>query len=108
MYSAVAPSTGDSFSLILPEVNTQMMNIFLTHFQKHIENKKIVLIMDRAGWHCSKKLKIPSQIELIYMPPYSPELNPVERLWKWLRETCLCVAQRQKLLTIEYSHPLNL
>jgi len=85
VYSAVAPSTGDSFSLILPEVNTQMMNIFLTHFQKHVENKKIVLIMDRAGWHCSKKLKIPSQIELIYMPPYSPELNPVERLWKWLR-----------------------
>jgi len=85
VYSAIAPANGDSFSLILPEVNTEMMNLFLTHLHKHIGERKIVLVMDRAGWHCSKKLKIAPQIELIYMPPYSPELNPVERLWKWIR-----------------------
>lgn len=85
VYSAVAPDTGDSFSLILPEVNTEMMNLFLLHFQKHIGDKKIVFVMDRAGWHCSRKLKIPPQFEVFYLPPYSPELNPVERLWKWLR-----------------------
>ena len=41
--------------------------------------------MDSAGWHSSKRLKVPENIEIMYLPPYSPEMNPVEKLWLWLR-----------------------
>lgn len=49
------------------------------------ENEEIVLIMDQAGWHKSKDLVVPRNIEIIFLPPYSPELNPVERIWKYLK-----------------------
>jgi transposase len=85
IYSSVSPHTGDSFSLFLPWVNTEMMNIYLEHFSVGFPDKHIMLIMDRAGWHCSKNLIIPGNITIELLPPYSPELNPVERLWRWLR-----------------------
>ena len=44
-----------------------------------------VLIMDQAGWHKAKKLLVPDNITILYLPPYSPELNPVERLWAYMR-----------------------
>ena len=47
--------------------------------------RKIVLIMDGAGWHKSKELTIPENIEITYLPPYSPELNPVETLWQYIK-----------------------
>jgi len=46
---------------------------------------EIVLIMDQAGWHRSKDLVVPDNIEILYLSPYSPELNPIERLWKYLK-----------------------
>jgi len=42
--------------------------------------------MDGAGWHSSNDLKVPSNIEIIYLPPYSPELNPVERMWLYIKQ----------------------
>ncbi len=47
---------------------------------------QVVLVMDRAGWHRSHELDVPDNITLFHLPPYSPELNPVERLWLWLKE----------------------
>jgi transposase len=47
------------------------------------------LVLDQAGWHSSLGLELPENIELIYLPPYSPELNPVERLWQWLKRHSL-------------------
>ncbi|MFH1538609.1 MAG: IS630 family transposase [bacterium] len=84
-YSAVDVENGDEFSLLLPEVNTETMNIFLDYFHRVIPENRVLLIMDQAGWHKSKSLKIPENIEILFLPPYSPELNPVERLWQWLR-----------------------
>lgn len=86
MYSAVSPHTGDDFSLILPKVNTEMMNIFLEELSKAYSEYTILLIMDQAGWHKSKELNIPPNIQIEFLPPYSPELNPVERLWKWIKK----------------------
>lgn len=85
-YSAVSPNSGEPFSLFLPEVNTDMMNLYLEELSKEYSDYKLLLIMDRAGWHRSKSLKIPQNIKITFLPSYSPELNPVEKLWQWLRK----------------------
>jgi len=86
VYSGVSPLTGDSFSLFLPWVNTEMMNLYLSEMSAAFPDKKIMLIWDQAGWHKSKSLKVPENISLKSLPPYSPELNPVEKLWQWLKK----------------------
>ena len=87
-YSAVSPFDGENFSLILPGVDTDMMNTFLSELCSRFPGKKIYLIMDGAGWHKSKALKMFKDIEIIFQPPYSPELNPIEKLWEWLKKEC--------------------
>ena len=86
VYASVSPFTGESFSLILPWANTEMMNIYFDKINEKYRHKRLIMIMDQAGWHKSKDLKIPNNIKLVYLPPYSPELNPAERLWLWLRK----------------------
>ena len=86
IFSGVSPTTGDSFSLFLPSVNTQTMNIYLEELSKAFTDSNIMLIMDQAGWHKSKRLQLPDNIQIKLLPPYSPELNPVERLWNWLKK----------------------
>jgi transposase len=89
LYSAINPSSGEDFTLILPKVNTNCMNIFLEEIARQYKNKPMTIVMDGAGWHKSKELAIPSSIEIIYLPPYSPELNPVERLWLYLKQNTI-------------------
>lgn len=89
VYSAVSPFTGESVSLFLPWVNTKMMNIFLVHMSQCLGERSSFLIMDRAGWHMSGSLEVPKNIECIPLPSFSPELNPVERLWQWLKRHSL-------------------
>lgn len=62
------------------------MNKFLAEFAKYIGNQKIVIIMDGAGWHKSSLLQIPENMRIIFQPPYSPELNPIEKLWQYIKE----------------------
>jgi transposase len=85
-FSAVSPNDGQTFSLILPYANTEAMNIFLKEFSKEYKEYRIVLVMDKAAWHRSKELNKVENIRCIYQPPYSPELNPVEHLWEYIRE----------------------
>jgi len=85
MYSGVSPLTGESFSLLLPWVNTDVMNVYLNELSKEYSDKKVLIFMDQAGWHKSKGLKVPKNIQIDFLPPYSPELNPVEKLWQWVR-----------------------
>jgi transposase len=85
-YSSVSPQTGEAFSLLLPEVNTNMMNIYLDELAKAFQDKQIVLFMDQAGWHKANDLKIPDNILIKFLPPYSPELNPIEKLWQWVKK----------------------
>ena len=61
------------------------MNVFLQEMSKTYANEEIILVMDGAGWHKSKDLQVPDNIEIIILPPYSPELNPVERLWQHIK-----------------------
>jgi hypothetical protein len=85
LYSAVKPISGESFSYILPRVNTLCLNAYLVEMSKEMSGRKIVLIMDGAGWHKSQELILPQNIEIIYLPPYSPELNPVETFWEHIK-----------------------
>jgi transposase len=87
-YSAVCPFDGENFSLLLPGVNTECMCIYLEQLSNSFQDTKIILIMDQAGWHKSKELKTFNNIEIIYLPAYSPELNPVEKLWEWIKKEC--------------------
>jgi len=85
LYAAVNPLTGESFTLQLPKVNTEMMNLYLAHLRQAFGTRQMVVVLDQAGWHRSKGLLQPDGIELQPLPPYSPELNPAEKLWQWLR-----------------------
>ena len=80
-YAAVSVSNGKLDTLILPTVNTACMQIFLEEVASRYPEESIVIVLDCAGWHRSTTLKVPSNIVLIHLPPYSPELNPVEHLW---------------------------
>jgi len=62
------------------------MNIFLNEFSKFIKNRKTLIVMDGAGWHKSDKLEYPKNIRIIIQPAYSPELNPIEKLWQYIKD----------------------
>jgi transposase len=89
VYSAVAPSLGRMTSLILPRVNTAMMNLFLAHVAEEFADYFIVMQVDQAAWHRAKSLQIPENIRLVPQLPRSPELNPVEHIWEYLRENAM-------------------
>ena len=89
LYSAVEPRSGDSCSFVLPYVDTKCMNLFLDEFAKTLDEEEVIIIMDGAGWHKSQELMIPSNVQIMYLPPYSPELNPVERLWLYIKKAVL-------------------
>jgi putative transposase len=80
LFAAVRPATGDDFALVLPEVSTEAMQTFLDGFAAHLApDVHAVLVLDQAGWHGATALRVPETISLVPLPPYSPELNPVER-----------------------------
>lgn len=85
-FAAVSPHDGILESLILPDVNTEAMSLFLEEVAKRHSEEFIIMIMDQAGWHRSKQLKIPENMRLEWLPPYSPQCNPVEHIWDELRE----------------------
>ena len=89
VYSAVCPSLGKMSSLILPYANTEMMNLFLANVSEEFIENEIIMLVDGAGWHKSKELKIPYNIHFIIQPPYSPEVNPTEHIWDEIREKYL-------------------
>ena len=62
------------------------MNIFLKEFSKTIKQRKVLIVMDGAGWHKSDKLKYPKNIRILIQPAYSPELNPIEKLWQYIKD----------------------
>ena len=90
VFGAARPDGEAAFGLVLPEVGTRAMQIFLDAFADTIpENEHAVMVLDRAGWHGDKALRIPPNVTLVPLPPYSPQLNPMERVWLWLRERFL-------------------
>ena len=84
-YASCFPLNGTLDSLIPPWAFTTAMNVFLEEVSKRHSDKCILMFLDKAGWHTAKKLKIPHNIRLVSLPPYSPELNPTEHIWDELR-----------------------
>lgn len=86
LYAAIEPATGASAALLAPHVDTGTFNVFLEMLADELEGgDHAVLIMDQAGWHKSGGVKMPANITALLLPPYSPELNPVENLWHYIR-----------------------
>lgn len=82
LYAFVRPQTGQTWWYILPELSTLALNLVLRDFAKTLQGKTILLQLDNAPWHTTPKLRTPKNLHLIYQPPYSPELQPAERLWQ--------------------------
>lgn len=85
-YGAVEPLTGDSVFLVMPFSHTDCMNVFLREVSESYSNDTILLACDGAAWHKSKALIIPENIRLIFLPPATPEMNPIEQIWKEIRK----------------------
>ena len=84
-YGAVEPMTGEGFFLILPYCNTECMNVFLEEMSKQYLEDDILMVCDGAAWHKSNAMKVPENITLLNIPPYTPEMNPIEQIWRELR-----------------------
>jgi transposase len=85
-YGAINLPDGQFESMVLPHCDTDCMQIFLDEISSRHSEEKILMITDCAGWHKSKSLEVPENIRLYFLPPYSPELNPVEHIWDELKE----------------------
>jgi transposase len=102
VYGAVEPTTGESFFLELPQLNTANFPIFLNEFAPAYQNTLNSVVMDNGSCHKAKALVILDHVVCLFLPPYSPELNPVERLWQdlkdqlaWLLATAIEALERQ-------------
>ncbi len=90
LFGAVCPAKDRGVALVLPIANTEAMRLHLTEISKAIsKGRHGLVIVDQAAWHTTHRLEIPANITLLNLPPVSPELNPVERIWEKLREDSL-------------------
>ena len=85
LYGAVTPKDGSCVYLIMPTSNTACFQAFLDMLSRKFASQDILLVLDGAPNHRSGQLVAPDNISLLFLPPYSPELNPVENLWHYLR-----------------------
>ena len=89
VYTFVRPDTGETFWLFLPTVSTEAFANAQREFAEAVgagPDHHVLLVLDRAGWHTTDKLDVPEGIHLEFLPAYSPELQPAERLWPLLRK----------------------
>ena len=90
LFGAICPARGTGAALMMPFANTQAMQMHLDEISRHIApGAHGVVLMDRAGWHTTAKLAVPSNLTIILLPSRSPELNPVENVWQYLRSNWL-------------------
>lgn len=90
LFGAVCPSRAIGAGLVMPYADTHAMNLHLIEISRCVaEGAHAVLVLDGAGWHGSGELVVPDNITLLPLPPYSPELNPVENVWEFLRQNQL-------------------
>lgn len=87
VFGAVDPVSGKSSALISPTVNTKLMSAHLKMICEEAgKDTHVVLVLDGAGWHKANALVVPKNMTLLFLPPYSPELMPMERVWAWMRQ----------------------
>lgn len=91
LFGAICPARGVGAGLVLPAANAAMMTLHLAEISRQVApDAHAVVIMDGAGWHqTGGKLRLPANITPLHLPPYAPELNPVENIWALLRSNKL-------------------
>jgi transposase len=86
LWAAAEPASGASAAMVTPTVDTALMQQFLGGLSAApAPDEHAVLVPDNAGWHTAKALRVPANLTLLFLPAHSPELNPAERLWAYLR-----------------------
>jgi transposase len=89
VYGFARPATGETFTVILPRVKVERMADALAAFAAHADpdgKNVLVLVVDNAGWHTAKRLAVPANVRRHFLPPCTPELQPVEPFWALVRE----------------------
>ena len=104
LYGAVEPITGESFFLEMPWLNSVCFQIFIQQLAETFPETLNLLVLDNGRFHHAKSLHLPDNIALLFLPPYSPELNPIERLWqdmkaKVFQHTVTSIEQMQEKIT---------
>lgn len=86
IYGMIAPFTGDSFFYDFNILDGICFEAFLREFSKEYPNTLNIIVLDNASAHTTSKINIPENIKLVFQPPYTPEVNPVERLWQYIKD----------------------
>ena len=90
LFGAICPERGAGAAVVMPRANTKAMQRHLDEIVGAVSpGAHAVVLLDQAGWHTTPKLRIPANLSLLPLPPRAPELNPVENLWQFLRQTFL-------------------
>ena len=86
LFGAFSPITGMHFTLELPKCNSDCFQLYLDEFSQSNPDEFKIVFLDNGAFHKAKDLKIPYNIELVFLPPYSPELNPAEKMWRYFKD----------------------
>jgi DDE superfamily endonuclease len=90
LFGAICPARGTGAALAMPYADTEAMQLHLEEVSRVVRRgAHAVLLLDRAGWHTSRRLAVPKNITLLFLPSRAPELNPVENIWQYLRQNWL-------------------
>ena len=93
IFGAVCPGRGVAAGLVMPFADTAAMNAHLAEIARTVApGAHAALVLDGAGWHGGHALRVPDNTSLVVLPPYSPELNPVENVWQYLRANWLAIS----------------
>ena len=92
VFGATCPERGVGAALVLPECNTEAMQLHLDEISRNVApGAHAMMLCDQAGWHTTGALAIPSNITMVFIPPRSPELNPQENIWQFIRQNWLSI-----------------
>jgi transposase len=94
LYGAVAPTTGESFFLELPALNGETFQLWLDEFAAAFPQTSNILVPDNGAFHKAQALHWPPNVAPVFLPPYRPELNPIERVWRDLKDRLADLPQR--------------
>jgi transposase len=105
----VHPASGRTILHLATTVSLPVFEVELAAFARAVgasSTKQIVLVLDRAGWHTSVRLRVPEQVHLLFLPPYSPELQPAEHLWPLTNSVLLNrpFATIEELENVQFAH----